>query len=179
MCLLNGTGTAHSLGREEQAPNAFQLKNNKYIMKILKRPHCPLNYTKYPCKNIKIPSKAKLLFLSWVWQPCRGAFGVWQPCRTCVRVQEQCETFTPQVWKQCHRLRRLASAALPNPRLGYGMTLAPRSGNHARSMRLLLKIQKYTYNCSKNIFILYFYICLFNQIYFFIFFLFLSSILRR
>jgi len=62
MCLLNGTGIAHSLGREEQAPNAFQLKNNKYIMKILKLPHCPLNYTKYPCKNIKIPPKAKLLF---------------------------------------------------------------------------------------------------------------------
>jgi len=35
-------------------------------MKILKHPYSPLNYTKYPWKNTKIPPKAKLFFLSFL-----------------------------------------------------------------------------------------------------------------
>jgi hypothetical protein len=42
---------------------AFQLKNKKYNEKILKRPHGPLNYTKYLRKNTKIPPKTKLFFV--------------------------------------------------------------------------------------------------------------------
>jgi len=32
-------------------------------VKILKHPHGSLNYTKYQCKNTKIPLKKKLLFI--------------------------------------------------------------------------------------------------------------------
>jgi hypothetical protein len=60
--LLNGAGAAHSLECEKHAPATFQVKNNKYIVKILKRFHGPFNYTKCPCKNIKISPKAKLFF---------------------------------------------------------------------------------------------------------------------
>jgi len=61
--LLNGAGAAHLLGREEHTPIAFRLKNNKYTMKILKHPHSPLNYTKYPCKATKNTPKGKVSFL--------------------------------------------------------------------------------------------------------------------
>jgi len=36
------------------------------MWKILKHPYSPLNYTKYPCKNTKIPPKTKLFFLSFL-----------------------------------------------------------------------------------------------------------------
>jgi hypothetical protein len=36
--LFNSTGATHSLEYEEHAPTTFQLKNNKYTVKILKRP---------------------------------------------------------------------------------------------------------------------------------------------
>jgi len=61
--LLNGAGAAHLLGREEHTPIAFRLKNNKYTMKLLKHPHSPLNYTKYPCKATKNTPKGKVSFL--------------------------------------------------------------------------------------------------------------------
>jgi len=60
--LLNGASAAHLLGREEHTPIAFRLKNNKYTMKILKRPHSPLNYTKYPCTATKNTPKGKVFF---------------------------------------------------------------------------------------------------------------------
>jgi hypothetical protein len=36
--LFNGVSAAHSLEHEEHAPTFFHLKNNKYIVKILKHP---------------------------------------------------------------------------------------------------------------------------------------------
>jgi hypothetical protein len=45
--LLNNVCAAHSLGREKHVRTSFRLKNNKYIMKILKRLHGLFNYTKY------------------------------------------------------------------------------------------------------------------------------------
>ena len=62
MRLFNCAGVVHSLGHEKHNSTTFQLKNNKYIVKVLKRPYGPLNYTKYTCKNIKTLSKAKLFF---------------------------------------------------------------------------------------------------------------------
>ena len=64
--LLNGAGAAHSLECKKHAPATFQVKNNEYIVKILKCSHGPFNYTKCPCKNIKISPKAKLFFLSFL-----------------------------------------------------------------------------------------------------------------
>jgi hypothetical protein len=60
--LFNGTGVAHSLGREEHVPIVFWLKNNKY-RENTKTPSWSSYYTKYTCKNIKIPPNAKLLFI--------------------------------------------------------------------------------------------------------------------
>ena len=41
----------------------------------------------------------------------------------------------------------------------------------ATLMLPLLKIQKFIYNCSKKIFNLYFHLCLFNQTYFYLFYI--------
>jgi hypothetical protein len=60
--LFNGTGVAHSLGREEHVPIVFWLKNNKY-RENTKTPSWSSYYTKHTCKIIKIPPNAKLLFI--------------------------------------------------------------------------------------------------------------------
>jgi hypothetical protein len=53
------------------------------------------------------------------------------------------------------------------------LTQAPEPDNHARPFCFLFffKILEFTYNYSKNIFILYFHLCLFNQIYFYLFYI--------
>jgi hypothetical protein len=53
--LLNSEGVTHSLGYEKHESTTFWFKNNKYIMKILKRPHGPLNYTNTHSKVQKYP----------------------------------------------------------------------------------------------------------------------------
>jgi hypothetical protein len=65
--LLNGAGATHSLECEKHALATFQVKNNEYIVKILKRSHGPFNYTKCPCKNIKISPKAKFFFFFYLF----------------------------------------------------------------------------------------------------------------
>jgi hypothetical protein len=49
---------------------AFQIKNRKDNVKILKCPHGPLNYIKYSSKDTKIPPKAKLFF--WVFSEAKN-----------------------------------------------------------------------------------------------------------
>jgi hypothetical protein len=50
MRLFNGAGASHLLRHMEHVPVAFQIKNRKDNVKILKRSHGPLNYTPYSCK---------------------------------------------------------------------------------------------------------------------------------
>jgi len=63
MRLISGTGTARSLGREKYWPAAFQLKNNKCIVKILKRLHDPFNYTNIHIKIPKYPQMQSFFFV--------------------------------------------------------------------------------------------------------------------
>jgi hypothetical protein len=57
--LFNSTGATHSLEYEEHAPTTFQLKNNKYTVKILKRPRGLFNIH---VKKTKILPQTKFFF---------------------------------------------------------------------------------------------------------------------
>jgi len=61
--LLNDAGAVHSLGREEFTSVTFLFKNNKYIMKILKRLKVFLITQKIHVKILKYLLKAKLLLV--------------------------------------------------------------------------------------------------------------------
>jgi hypothetical protein len=59
------------LGYDEHTPTALSMKKFKENVKYQKISHNPDNYIKYPYKNIKIPSGAKLI-LSLLLSKCQA-----------------------------------------------------------------------------------------------------------
>jgi len=61
--LFNSDGATHSLGHEKHKSTTFWFKNNKYIVKIPKLPHGPLNYTNTHSKISKYPQRQSFFFV--------------------------------------------------------------------------------------------------------------------